>query len=91
MGRTEMNVVSTVSTTLKSVERQVGSFVTEALGTQEGSGHPIIGAWFAEKGLRYPQWYGKWSDTKTCFLTHMGHEHSSRYAGSLLPGLSSLE
>ena len=38
MGRTEMNVVSTVSTTLKSVEGQVGSFVTEALGTQEGSG-----------------------------------------------------
>lgn len=51
MGRTEMNVVSVVSTTLKSVEGQVGSFVTEALGTQEGSRHPIVGACFAEKGL----------------------------------------
>lgn len=58
MGRTEMNVVSAVSTTLKSMEGQVGSFVTEALGTPEGSGHPIVAACFAEKGLRYPQCSG---------------------------------
>lgn len=58
MGRTEMNVVSVVSTTLKSVEGQVGSFITEALGAQEGSGHPIVGARFTEKGLRYQQCSG---------------------------------